>query len=76
MREFIAYFEELYKYNSMGRIRLESPGSVGELPDELPSDVRDEKIIEACLEYNAILLTADKSMCAFAGGKNVFTIFI
>jgi len=69
-------FEELWKYNSMGRIRLESLGKVKEIPDNLPNNVRDEKIVEACLENNAILLTADKSMSAFAGGKNVFTIFI
>lgn len=69
-------FKELHRYNSMGRIRLESPGSVSELPTDLPSTARDEEIIKACLEYNAILLTADMSMCAFAGGKNVFTIFI
>ncbi len=69
-------FEKLWKYNAIGRIRLESIGKVEEIPDGLSNNVRDEKIIEACLECNAILLTADKSMSAFAGGKNVFTIFI
>jgi len=69
-------FEELWRYNAMGRIRLESMGKVEEIPDSLSNNVRDEKIIEACLECNAILLTADKSMSAFAGGKNVFTILI
>jgi hypothetical protein len=33
-------------------------------------------LLESCLENNAILLTADSSMYAFASGKNVFTIFI
>jgi ribonuclease HII len=69
-------FEELGRYNAMGRIRLECPGKIEDVPSDFSSDVRDEKIIEACLENNAILLTADKSMNAFAGGKNVFTIFI
>jgi ribonuclease HII len=69
-------FEELWRYSAMGRIRVESPGSVKEVPDNLLSTVRDEKIIEACLDYNAILLTGDKSMSAFAGGKGVFAIFI
>lgn len=69
-------FSELSKYEAMGRIRLEAPGTVEDIPDNLPSTVRDEKIIAACLEYNAILLTADKSMSSFARGKNVFTIFV
>ena len=68
--------EELWKYNSIGRIRLESLGKTEEIPDDLTKTIRDERIIETCLEYNAILLTADKSMSAFAGGKNVFTILI
>jgi ribonuclease HII len=69
-------FDELYRYDSMGKIRLHAPGSARAIPADLPSTVRDEQIIEACLEYNAILLTADKSMSAFAGGKNVFTILV
>jgi ribonuclease HII len=69
-------FGELWKYNAMGRIRLESLGKIEEIPDDLPKNVRDEKIIETCLDCNAILLTADASMSAFSGGKNVFTIFI
>lgn len=69
-------FEELWKYNSMGRIKLMSPGRVEGIPDDLPGEVRDERIIESCLGHNAMLLTADKCMSAFAAGKNVFTIFI
>ena len=69
-------FEELSKYNAMGRIRLECPGKVEDLPGELPTIVRDEKIIETCIQNNAILLTADKNMRTFASGKNVFAIFI
>jgi ribonuclease HII len=69
-------FGELWKYDAMGRIRLESLGKIEEVPEDLPKKIRDEKIIETCLNYNAILLTADTSMSAFAGGKNVFTIFI
>jgi len=69
-------FDELRRFNAMGRIKLEAVGKVEELPRDLPRTVRDERIIEACIEYNAILLTGDKSMSTFAGGKNVFTIFI
>lgn len=69
-------FDELYRYDSMGKIRLLAPGSARAIPMDLPGTVRDEQIIEACLEYNAILLTADKSMSAFAGGKNVFSILV
>lgn len=69
-------FDELRRYNAIGRIKLEAIGRVDDLPENLSGTVRDEKIIEACIEYNAILLTADRSMSAFAGGKNVFTIFV
>ena len=69
-------FDRLRKYNAIGRIKLETIGEVRDIPDNLPNVVRDERIIDACLEYNAILLTADKSMSSFAGGKNVFTICI
>lgn len=68
--------EKLAEYNQKGRIRLESIGSIEELPENMSSEVRDEKIIQFCLDYNAILLTADKAMHTFAVGKNVFTIFI
>ncbi len=67
-------FEKLWKYNSMGRIRLESVGKVEDIPDNLSGTIRDERIIETCLEYNAMLLTADRAMSAFAVGKGVFTI--
>ncbi len=69
-------FEKLWKFNGIGRIKLESLGKIEEIPDSLPKNVRDEKIIETCLEFNAILLTGDISMAAFASGKNVFTIYI
>ncbi|MDK2864884.1 MAG: hypothetical protein PWP37_1076 [Thermotogota bacterium] len=69
-------FEELARFNSMGRIRLESIGKIQEIPDGLTNEERDERIIEDCIGYNAILLTGDKSMQAFAGGRNVFTIYL
>jgi ribonuclease HII len=69
-------FEELAKFNSMGRIKLESVGKLEEIPDKLNNKEKDERIIEECIKYNAILLTGDKSMYAFAGGRNVFTIYL
>ena len=69
-------FEELSKFASIGRIRLESVGKIEEIPKDLTSKERDERIIEDCIKYNAILLTGDKSMRAFASGKNVFTIYL
>ena len=69
-------FEELARFDSMGRIRLESPGKIQDIPKELSRDERDERIIEDCIEHNAILVTGDKSMQAFAGGKNMFTIYL
>ena len=69
-------FEELARFDSMGRMRLESPGKIEDIPKELSRDERDERIIEDCIRNNAILVTGDKSMQAFAGGKNVFTIYL
>jgi len=69
-------FEELARFASMGRIRLESLGKVENIPKELSRNERDERIIEDCIKYNAILVTGDKSMQAFASGKNVFTIYL
>jgi hypothetical protein len=69
-------FERLRGYDAMGRIRLETLGKVEEMPEGLPSAVRDETIIEGCVEYNAILLSGDKSMTTFAIGREVFVIFV
>jgi len=69
-------FEELARFYSIGRIRMESVGKIEDVPDELNSEERDERIINDCVEYNAILLTGDKSMQAFVSGKNVFTIYL
>jgi len=68
--------EKLQLYHTQGRIKLECSGNVGAIPPGLSSTARDEEIIKACIEKNAILLTGDKSMSTFAVGKNVFTIFI
>lgn len=68
-------FNEIRKYSAMGRVKVEIVGKVEDIPGGISSTIRDEKIIEACVEFNAILLTADKSMSSFAVGKNVFTIF-
>ncbi|MCW3132893.1 MAG: hypothetical protein N2V78_00950 [Methanophagales archaeon] len=42
---------------------------IEDIPKELTKDERDERIIEDCIKHNAILVTGDKSMQAFAGGK-------
>ena len=68
--------DELRKYAGMGRIRLECPGEVADVPSGLSSAARDERIIESCLEWGAILLSADKPMTTFACGKGLFTIFV
>ena len=69
-------FEKLSESHSVGRIRLESVGSVENIPENLSRTERDERIIDDCIKYNAILLTADKSMQAFASGKDVFEIYL
>ncbi|MFC2010139.1 hypothetical protein ACFLUL_00995 [Chloroflexota bacterium] len=67
---------ELARYDAMSRIRFESVGRVEDVPNNLPNVVRDERIVGRCLEYNAIMLTADKSMYSVSTSKNIFTIFI
>lgn len=69
-------FEELARFASIGRIRLKSPGKIEDIPGGLTGKEKDERIIEDCIKHDAILVTADKSMQAFAGGKNVFTIYL
>lgn len=69
-------FDQLRAYDAMGRIRLETIGRIEEVPEGLSSAVRDERIVEYCLEYNAILLSADKSMTTFAIGREIFVIFV
>jgi ribonuclease HII len=69
-------FEKLRKYSELGRIRLETVGKVEDVPDGLPATARDERIIDDCLEHNAILLSGDKSMSAFARGKDIFAITV
>jgi len=69
-------FDEMRRYNAMGRLKLDSIGKVEDIADSISKVVRDEKIIEGCLEENAILLTVDKSMSALTVRKNAFTIFI
>jgi len=68
-------FERLAKFAAMGRINLEWPGRVEDVPDGLTSIERDERIMESVLEYNAIFLTADNQAKAHAIAKGVFTIF-
>ncbi|KUK17721.1 MULTISPECIES: hypothetical protein [Thermococcus] len=66
--------DALAHFSSIGRIKLETVGNISDIPDGLPNVERDEMIIEDCLKYNAILLTADKSMCGFAIGRGIFVI--
>lgn len=68
-------FNELAKFASMGRVRLEEPGKIEEIPDGLSNIEHDERIIQYALDYNGILLTADNTMKAHSIAKNIFTIF-
>ncbi|MHA1222426.1 MAG: hypothetical protein ACTSP3_04015 [Candidatus Heimdallarchaeaceae archaeon] len=67
-------FTNLSILHSKGIINFEAFGNVSDLNINISSTVRDEFIINSCLDYNAILLSADKSMVSFAIGKGVFTI--
>jgi rRNA-processing protein FCF1 len=37
---------------------------------------RDEKIVDIALQYNAILITSDQGIRAYASSKGVFHIYI
>lgn len=69
-------FERLAKFASVGRIKLEEPGSVEDVPANLQRDARDERISNDALKYNAIFITADHKPKADSISKNVFTIFV
>ena len=69
-------FERLRQYSARGRIKLENVGQVIEVADDLPNTVRDEMIIQYCLDYNAILVTGDKTMSTFAEGQGIFNIYV
>ncbi|MBC7129303.1 MAG: hypothetical protein H5T45_06205 [Thermoplasmatales archaeon] len=68
-------FGRLAKFASIGRINLEGPGRVEDIPKGLSNLERDERIMDDVLKYNAIFITADNQMKANAMSKNVFTIF-
>jgi len=69
-------FNDLARFASMGRIKLHYEGKIGDIPDGLSSTERDEMITDTALKYDAILLTADKSMKACGIAKKILTIFI
>jgi rRNA-processing protein FCF1 len=58
--------EELARFSSLGRIRLQEISNVGNYSDA------DESIVESARKNNAILYTRDKRMHAVAAAKNVF----
>ncbi len=69
-------FDNLRHFNTRGRIKLEALGKIEDVPDDLSNVERDERIIDGCSEYNALLVTADNNMSTFAVGKNIFTILV
>jgi ribonuclease HII len=68
-------FERLARFASMGRIKLEEPDRVEDIPNDLSSIERDERIMNSVLQYNSLFITADNQMKAYAIAKNIFTIF-
>lgn len=62
------------EFSAMGRITLDAAG--GSVLDDLTSIQRDELIVRAALEKNAILLTGDQNMRAAAQSRGLFTLFV
>lgn len=69
-------FRNLARFASIGRIKLKEIGKVEDIPENMSSVERDEKIIEIALDHNAIVMTGDNAMKAYSIAKNIFTIFI
>ena len=67
--------DELRILADKGRIRLECPGSVKGIAS-LSRTERDERILDACREHDAILLTGDKSARGFGAGRGLFSIAV
>jgi ribonuclease HII len=67
--------ERLAKFAAIGRIRLEEIPEADRI-EELTKLERDEKIKEDALKFNAILITGDKAMKAFAQAKDLFCLHV
>jgi ribonuclease HII len=67
--------EKLAKFAALGRIRLEEISAAGKM-EGLTRLERDEKIKESAYTFNAILITRDKAMKAFAQAKGIFCLHV
>jgi predicted PilT family ATPase len=67
--------ERLAKFAAIGRIRLEEIPEDGKI-EKLTTLERDEKIKNGASTFNAILITGDKIMKAFAQAKNLFCLYV
>ncbi|HLH45199.1 MAG TPA: hypothetical protein VKV31_00280 [bacterium] len=67
--------EKLAKFAAIGRIRLEEIPKTGKI-ENMSNFERDEKIKEDAFTFNAILITGDKAMKAFAQAKNLFCLHV
>ncbi len=70
-------FERLGRFASIGRIRLKEIG--GFEPAKLiglSTQERDDLVMQACIDQNAILLSADKQVKGLAVSQEIFTFFV
>jgi len=67
--------EALRQFHNKGRIKLINVGEVMDITG-MESAEKDEIILRHCIENNAILVSGDKSMIAFAISRNIFVIDI
>jgi ribonuclease HII len=67
--------DRLAKFAAIGRIRLEEIQEAGKL-EGLNRFERDEKIMESASKFNAILITGDGAMKAFAQAKGLFCLYV
>lgn len=66
--------ERLAESHSKGQIKLDNHEKIESLNNS-SNLIRDEKIVEESIKYNAIFVTGDNNMKAYAMARDVFTIF-
>lgn len=70
-------FKWLGRFGSIGRIRLKETGEFDtEKFKNLSTQERDDLVMQACINENALLLSADNQVKGLAVSRNIFTIFV
>lgn len=70
-------FQRLGEFASISRIKLKEVGEFDPSKfDKMTTQERDDLIMKACIEENAILLSADNQVKGLAVARHIFSIFV